>query len=74
LSKWERHPKQSFQPSPFIPQPWTCRGFGQCDALRTLAVLHRSVTAPLTGPDGARLKYGALTAEPARDGPARPAS
>jgi hypothetical protein len=60
---WERHPKQNFQPSPFIPQPWTRRGFEQWDALQTLAVLHRPVTVPLVAPDGTRLKYDALTAE-----------
>lgn len=64
---WARQPKQTFVPSPFIPQPWTKRGLEQWDALQILAVLHRPVTVPLDNPDkpdkpGTRLKNDALTA------------
>lgn len=63
FTEWQRHPKQDFQPSPFIPQPWTQRGFEQWDALQTLAVLHRPVTVALTGAGGTRLTYDALTTQ-----------
>jgi hypothetical protein len=54
----------SFQPSPFIPKPWTALGFKQWDAMKTLAVLHRPVTVSLDNPakPGTRLKNEALAA------------
>ena len=59
-----RKPPVAFQPSPFIPQPWTVRAFEQWDALPVLARLHRPVTVSLIRPDtGERLKRDALTAQ-----------
>ncbi|MBO3274699.1 DUF2875 family protein [Pseudomonas sp. Milli4] len=59
-----RKPPVEFQPSPFIPQPWTVRAFEQWDAMPVLARLHRPVTVALTRPDtGERLKREALTAQ-----------
>lgn len=59
-----RKPPVEFQPSPFIPQPWTARALEQWDALPVLAKLHRPVTVALTRPDtGERLKREALTAQ-----------
>lgn len=57
-----RKPAVEFQPSEFIPQPWTQRAFEQWDALPVLAKLHRPVTVSLQRPDtGERLKREALT-------------
>lgn len=57
-----RKPAVEFQPSEFIPQPWTQRAFEQWDALTVLAKLHRPVTVSLLRPDnGERLKREALT-------------
>lgn len=59
-----RKPAVEFQPSEFIPQPWTQRAFEQWDALPVLAKLHRPVTVSLLRPDnGERLKREALTAK-----------
>ncbi|MBB4866992.1 hypothetical protein HNP46_005900 [Pseudomonas nitritireducens] len=59
-----RKPPVEFQPSTFIPQPWTERAFEQWDAMPVLAKLHRPVTVSLTRPDsGERLKRDALTAQ-----------
>ncbi|HHX1604477.1 TPA: type VI lipase adapter Tla3 domain-containing protein [Pseudomonas aeruginosa] len=60
---WERQPPVAFQPSPFIPQPWTRRGMEQWDALKVLAWVQRPVSVSLQHPDnGKRLKQQALTA------------
>ncbi|PMQ08099.1 hypothetical protein PseAD21_25965 [Pseudomonas sp. AD21] len=57
-----RKPAVEFQPSEFIPQPWTQRAFEQWDALPVLAKLHRPVIVSLLRPDtGERLKREALT-------------
>jgi len=63
FSGWgARKPTVEFQPSEFIPQPWTQRAFEQWDALPVLAKLHRPVTVSLLRPDnGERLKREALT-------------
>ncbi|MDP9505231.1 DUF2875 family protein [Pseudomonas protegens] len=59
-----RKPPVEFQPSEFIPQPWTERAFEQWDALPVLARIHRPVTVSLQRPDnGERLKREALTAQ-----------
>ncbi|MFB4249706.1 type VI lipase adapter Tla3 domain-containing protein [Pseudomonas idahonensis] len=59
-----RKPAFEFQPSEFIPQPWTERAFEQWDALPVLARIHRPVTVSLQRPDnGERLKREALTAQ-----------
>ncbi|WP_332455301.1 type VI lipase adapter Tla3 domain-containing protein [Pseudomonas sp. St29] len=59
-----RKPAVEFQPSPFIPQPWTQRAFEQWDALPVLARIHRPVTVSLQRPDtGERLKREALTTQ-----------
>nr|WP_282598141.1 DUF2875 family protein [Pseudomonas protegens] len=59
-----RKPAVEFQPSEFIPQPWTERAFEQWDALPVLAQIHRPVTVSLQRPDnGERLKREALTAQ-----------
>jgi len=59
-----RKPAVEFQPSEFIPQPWTQRAFEQWDALPVLAKIHRPVTVSLQRPDtGERLKRDALTAQ-----------
>ena len=59
-----RKPPVEFQPSEFIPQPWTQRAFEQWDAMQVLAKIHRPVTVSLTRPDtGERLKHEALTAQ-----------
>ncbi|MBP5105704.1 type VI lipase adapter Tla3 domain-containing protein [Pseudomonas protegens] len=59
-----RKPAVEFQPSEFIPQPWTERAFEQWDALPVLARIHRPVTVSLQRPDnGERLKREALTAQ-----------
>nr|WP_305809498.1 DUF2875 family protein [Pseudomonas sp. PH1b] len=59
-----RKPAVEFQPSEFIPQPWTERAFEQWDALPVLAKIHRPVSISLQRPDnGERLKREALTAQ-----------
>lgn len=59
-----RKPAVEFQPSEFIPQPWTERAFEQWDALPVLARIHRPVTVSLLRPDnGERLKHEAVTAQ-----------
>ena len=59
-----RKPGVEFQPSAFIPQPWTERAFEQWDALPVLAQLHRPVSVSLQRPDnGKRLERDALTAQ-----------
>ncbi|WP_284452509.1 type VI lipase adapter Tla3 domain-containing protein [Pseudomonas protegens] len=59
-----RKPPVEFQPSEFIPQPWTERAFEQWDALPVLARIHRPVTVSLQHPDnGERLKREALTTQ-----------
>ncbi|AZD80748.1 type VI lipase adapter Tla3 domain-containing protein [Pseudomonas chlororaphis] len=59
-----RKPAVEFQPSEFIPQPWTQRAFEQWDALPVLAKIHRPVTVSLQRPDtGERLKREALTTQ-----------
>ncbi|WP_306108732.1 MULTISPECIES: DUF2875 family protein [unclassified Pseudomonas] len=59
-----RKPPVEFQPSEFIPQPWTQRAFEQWDALPVLAKMHRPVTVSLQRPDnGERLKRDALSAQ-----------
>ncbi|WP_306108852.1 type VI lipase adapter Tla3 domain-containing protein [Pseudomonas sp. Fl5BN2] len=59
-----RKPAVEFQPSEFIPQPWTKRAFEQWDALPVLAKIHRPVTISLQRPDnGERLKPDALSAQ-----------
>ena len=59
-----RKPPVEFQPSEFIPQPWTQRAFEQWDAMKVLAKIHRPVTVSLKRPDnGERLKHDALTAQ-----------
>ncbi|MEN5095203.1 DUF2875 family protein [Pseudomonas protegens] len=59
-----RKPAVEFQPSEFIPQPWTERAFEQWDALPVLARIHRPVTVSLQRPDnGERLKREALTTQ-----------
>lgn len=59
-----RKPAVEFQPSEFIPQPWTTRAFEQWDALPVLAKIHRPVTVSLLRPDnGERLKREALSAQ-----------
>ncbi|WP_306766509.1 type VI lipase adapter Tla3 domain-containing protein [Pseudomonas protegens] len=59
-----RKPAVEFQPSEFIPQPWTERAFEQWDALPVLARIHRPVTVSLQRPDnGERLKREALTVQ-----------
>ncbi|WP_129587043.1 type VI lipase adapter Tla3 domain-containing protein [Pseudomonas frederiksbergensis] len=59
-----RKPAVEFQPSAFIPQPWTERAFEQWDALPVLAKIHRPVTVSLQRPDnGERLKRDALSAQ-----------
>lgn len=62
---WGRNkPAVEFQPTTFIPQPWTQRAFEQWDAQPVLAKLHRPVTVSLLRPDnGERLKGDALTAK-----------
>lgn len=63
FSGWERQPPVAFQPSPFIPQPWTRRGMEQWDALKVLAWVQRPVVTSLLQPDShKRLKQDALTA------------
>ncbi|KAF1050896.1 MAG: hypothetical protein GAK43_02640 [Stenotrophomonas maltophilia] len=58
-----RKPPVAFQPSTFIPQPWTERALEQWDALPVLAKLHRPISVSLTRPDtGERLKREALNA------------
>ncbi|ULU23589.1 type VI lipase adapter Tla3 domain-containing protein [Dyella terrae] len=59
---WARPAKQTFVPTPYIPQPFTKRALEQWDALKTLAVLHRPVTVSLDNPakPGTRLKSEAL--------------
>ena len=61
FSGWHRQPKVDFSPSPFIPKPWTKRGFEQWDALKILAQLHRPVTVSLNDANGQRLRNEALT-------------
>jgi hypothetical protein len=57
-----RKPAVAFQPSPFIPQPWTQRAFEQWDALPILARLHRPVSVSLRRPDnGEPLEHEAVT-------------
>jgi hypothetical protein len=57
-----RKPAVAFQPSPFIPQPWTQRAFEQWDALPVLARLHRPVSVSLRRQDnGEPLKREAMT-------------
>ena len=59
-----RKPPVEFQPSEFIPQPWTQRAFEQWDAMQVLAKIHRPVTVSLKRPDnGERLKREALSAQ-----------
>lgn len=59
-----RKPAVEFQPSEFIPQPWTERAFQQWDALPVLAKIHRPITVSLQRPDnGERLKREALSAQ-----------
>ncbi|MEN5095078.1 DUF2875 family protein [Pseudomonas protegens] len=59
-----RKPAVEFQPSEFIPQPWTERALEQWDALPVLAQIHRPVTVSLQRPDtGERLKREALSAQ-----------
>lgn len=59
-----RKPAVEFQPSEFIPQPWTQRAFEQWDALPVLARIHRPVIVSLQRPDtGERLKREALTSQ-----------
>ena len=59
-----RKPPVEFQPSEFIPQPWTQRAFEQWDAMKVLAKIHRPVTVSLKRPDnGERLKNDALTGQ-----------
>ncbi|WP_322621660.1 type VI lipase adapter Tla3 domain-containing protein [Pseudomonas protegens] len=59
-----RKPAVEFQPSEFIPQPWTERAFEQWDALPVLARIHRPVSVSLQRPDnGERLKREALTTQ-----------
>ena len=62
---WDwRKPPVEFQPSEFIPQPWTQRAFEQWDAMQVLAKIHRPVTVSLKRPDnGERLKREALSAQ-----------
>ena len=62
---WIR-PRVPFVPSPFLPKPWTKRGFEQWDSQPVLAKLHRPVTVSLTDPAGKRLKGDALQAVQAR--------
>ena len=57
-----RKPKVSFQPTKFIPEPWTERAFQQWDAVPVLAKLHRPVTVALNNDAGKRLKNDALYA------------
>ncbi|WP_447577575.1 type VI lipase adapter Tla3 domain-containing protein [Achromobacter kerstersii] len=57
-----RKPKVPFQPTKFIPEPWTERAFQQWDALPVLAKLHRPVTVALNNDAGKRLKNDALYA------------
>ena len=57
-------PAVEFQPSEFIPQPWTRRAFEQWDALPVLAKIHRPVIVSLLRPDnGEQLKRQALSAQ-----------
>ena len=58
---WIR-PRVPFVPSPFLPKPWTKRGFEQWDSQPILAKLHRPVTVSLLDPAGKRLKGDALQA------------
>jgi hypothetical protein len=59
-----RKPAVEFQPSTFIPQPWTERAFEQWDALPVLAKIHRPVTVALQRSDnGERLEREAVTAQ-----------
>ena len=57
-----RKPKVPFQPTKFIPEPWTERAFQQWDAVPVLAKLHRPVTVALNNDAGKRLKNDALYA------------
>lgn len=57
-----RQPTVPFQPSPFIPKPWTVRAFQQWDALPVLAKLYRPVTVSLQLDGGKRLMNNALHA------------
>nr|WP_328824841.1 DUF2875 family protein [Pseudomonas schmalbachii] len=64
---WQRQPPVAFQPSPFIPQPWTRRGMEQWDALKVFAWVQRPVSISLQHPDThQRLKRDALTAQLAK--------
>jgi len=57
-----RKPAVEFQPSLFIPQPWTQRAFEQWDALPVLARLNRPASVSLRRPDnGEPLKREAMT-------------
>jgi hypothetical protein len=58
FSGWKRKPKQTFTPTPFIPEPWTERGMQQWDEMKVLARIHRPVTVPLLDPEkpGRRLR------------------
>ncbi|WP_306108717.1 type VI lipase adapter Tla3 domain-containing protein [Pseudomonas sp. Fl4BN1] len=59
-----RKPAVEFQPSEFIPQPWTEHALEQWDALPVLAKIHRPITVSLQRPDnGERLKREALSAQ-----------
>lgn len=62
---WIR-PRVPFVPSPFLPKPWTRRGFEQWDSQPVLAKLHRPVTVSLLDPSGKRLKGDALQSVQAR--------
>lgn len=61
FSGWKRQPKEAFVASPFIPQPWTKRGFEQWDALKILGQLHRPVVVSLNSAAGTPLTGDALT-------------
>ncbi|MGC5698756.1 DUF2875 family protein [Pseudomonas sp. NFXW11] len=59
-----RKPGVEFQPSAFIPQPWTEHAFEQWDAMPVLAKLHRPVSLALQHPaSGKRLEPQALAAQ-----------
>jgi len=57
-----RKPKVPFQPTKFIPEPWTERAFQQWDDMTVLAKLHRPVIVSLNTDAGKRLKNDALYA------------
>lgn len=61
-----RKPKVPFQPTKFIPEPWTERAFQQWDDMTVLAKLHRPVTVSLNTDAGKRLKSDELYAALAR--------